>query len=468
MEKQFSKNELKSSIDDNMADIKEQQRKASTLSKPPFPLEVFPNFIQHVITELNHTNYFPIDFMGLGVLVATATAIGNSRQIKLKNNWHEIPSLFAVLVGDSSSKKTPSFKDFALQPILKKQGAAKEEYKSALFEWEERKKAAEENKEDFKEPPPIMKEYYVSDMTFECLVPIHINNPRSILAYKDELVSWFRTFNQYRKGADQQGWLSIYSGSPLKVNRRSEKEPLILERPSISVIGGIQTGLLCELAGENRDKDGFMFRLLYAFADPIEKEEWNDNEIDMGLIKEYECVIEHIYKIPYADESDCVILSFSDAAKALWVKFFNKIKVEESKAKKKNDEVKLSMLGKLIQQTARLALILEMLFYGCNESGGHEISEKAMKGAIALANYFKFTGEYAYQLAKDTEPETTKHSSSYKINWVEIFGTDQELKNQEIITRLVKKHGMSEPTANRCIKNDLVKVKYGIYSPIIT
>ncbi|TAH21227.1 MAG: hypothetical protein EAZ08_04305 [Cytophagales bacterium] len=39
MEKQFSKNELKSSIDDNMADIKEQQRKAHKGKIPHYKAE---------------------------------------------------------------------------------------------------------------------------------------------------------------------------------------------------------------------------------------------------------------------------------------------------------------------------------------------------------------------------------------------------------------------------------------------
>lgn len=463
MEKQFSVEALVSSVEENKADLREQKNKNAPLMKPPFPLEVFPSFIQHIIRELNRTNYFPIDFMGLGVLAATATAVGNSRQIKLKSNWYEIAALFCALVGDSSSKKTPSYKDFALKPIFKKQKNAKEEYEAAKFEWEEQKRLAEENGEDFAEPAPVMKEYYVSDMTFECLVPIHISNPRSIITYKDELSSWFQTFNQYRKGADQQGWLSIYSGSPLKVNRRSEKAPLILDRPSVSVIGGIPIGVLGNLAGENRDKDGFMFRLLYAFADSVEKEEWIDEEIDTSLLREYDSIIERIYGIPYESEADCMILSFSSAAKPLWVKFFNQIKSEEAKAKKKGDDVKVSILGKLIQQTARLALILEMLFYGCNESGGHEISEKAVKGAVKLAYYFKFTSELAFQLAKEISPDPTKQTT-YRVNWVALFGSAQELKSQDIIARLISKYGMSEPTANRCIKNDLVRVRYGVYS----
>lgn len=71
----------------------------------------------------------------------------------------------------------------------------------------------------------------------------------------DELASWFKNFNRYNKGSEQEFWLSVWSGNTVKVNRKTSDQYNI-PLPFISVAGTIQPGVLNELA-DNRTENGF-------------------------------------------------------------------------------------------------------------------------------------------------------------------------------------------------------------------
>ena len=86
---------------------------------------------------------------------------------------------------------------------------------------------------------PILKKFVVSDITPECLAFIHENNKRGICLYTDELASWFKNFNRYSKGSEEQFWLSLYNGKPIILDRRGSKNSVSVKNSFIGVIGTI-------------------------------------------------------------------------------------------------------------------------------------------------------------------------------------------------------------------------------------
>ena len=80
---------------------------------------------------------------------------------------------------------------------------------------------------------------------------------------------WFKNFNRYNKGSEEQFWLSVWSGKAIRINRKTT-EPTYITKPFISVIGTIQPGVLNDLA-DNRTENGFLDRLLFVAPENLTK-----------------------------------------------------------------------------------------------------------------------------------------------------------------------------------------------------
>lgn len=115
---------------------------------------------------------------------------------------------------------------------------------------------------------PVMGRVVADDTTIEALAGILESNPRGVLVARDELAGWVRAMDQYKggRGADQQNWLSLWSNSPISVDRKSRSEPVIVESPWVSVTGSIQPEILPDLSGGR--EDGLLDRFLFAYPDP--------------------------------------------------------------------------------------------------------------------------------------------------------------------------------------------------------
>ena len=59
------------------------------LSGTVFPVSVFPQPIQHIITELHECQSFPIDYVAASMLTAIAVGIGNTHLVQVKSGWQE-------------------------------------------------------------------------------------------------------------------------------------------------------------------------------------------------------------------------------------------------------------------------------------------------------------------------------------------------------------------------------------------
>ena len=84
---------------------------------------------------------------------------------------------------------------------------------------------------------PASGHVYVENITVESLARVLSRSPRGVLMIRDELTGWVLSLNQYRsgRGADRQIFLSIWSGEPTKIDRKSElDEPLIVTDPFVS------------------------------------------------------------------------------------------------------------------------------------------------------------------------------------------------------------------------------------------
>ena len=116
---------------------------------------------------------------------------------------------------------------------------------------------ATRKKDDPQPLKPVCKRMVISDTTTEALCLRLKENPQGLLLYRDELAGWIGSFNQYKKsGSDEAHFLSIWSGKAVRVDRKTDEQFLYVENPNLSIVGGIQPGILLrKLRGEHLDMD---------------------------------------------------------------------------------------------------------------------------------------------------------------------------------------------------------------------
>lgn len=395
------------SHDSNVSNDRVFQDLAELPDPEEFPLSAVPLTVRQFVREAAASVGCPVDYMGISALAALSAAIGDTRRIVLKKDWTEGAAIFGMIVGGPASKKTPAM-NLALRPVRERQMTLKteyerqkEEYESALRDYE---KAKKDGPSELRKPEkPTLVRTYADDTTVERLADILNENRRGLLIIKDELSGWLGAMNQYKqggKGADRQFWLSVHTNQPVSVDRKSSDEPVIVGRPFVSVIGGIQPEVLPDF-GKDRG-DGLIDRFIPVYPKP-RVGRWTDDEISDHVREEYANTLSNLYKLRHANDEEDPFPSrvgMTSEAKALFVAEYNKLH-DELESPGFPQRLRPAW-GKLEAYLARFALILAItrLAEVENPSRAETVTREDMAGAAKLLAYFKnhvrrvYTGLY--------------------------------------------------------------------------
>jgi hypothetical protein len=362
-----------------------------------FPVGAMPRACRHLIKEAAASIVCPPEFVALPMLAVLGSAIGTSRTLKLKEGWDESAAIFAAVVADPGEKKTPAAK-VAQAPALKRQAELKSEYLERKEEYEEglreheadKRRARKDDVADPKPPErPIMERTAVEDTTVEALSVILKGTPRGVVSVRDELSGWVRSMDQYKsgKGADRQFWISVWSNAYASVDRKSQDEPLILQKPFVGVSGSIQPTILPELIDSR--EDGMLDRFLFAYPDPIPSR-WSDEEIGEASRTAYRDLYDRLRELTlHTDDHgdpDPVRLEFSPDAKAVFVDAKNSHSAEKELP---GFPKRLGWFwSKLEGYLARLSLILA-LARRVEDGEPERVEPEDVLKAVALLDYFK-------------------------------------------------------------------------------
>jgi hypothetical protein len=395
-----NRNDRNDSNDSNDSEFRELRE----LPDPErFPVEVFPSSAARLVREAAAAIGCPDDFLALGVLAGLSAAIGDTRKILIKKGWTEGAAVYAMIVGDPASKKSPALYE-AMRPVLMRQLSLKAEYDRQREEYEIA--LARCDKDDEKPEKPVMGRTYVDDTTVEKLADILKENQRGVALIKDELSGWLGSMDQYKqggKGGDRQKWLQIHTNRPISVDRKSSEEPIIIPRPFVSIFGGIQPEILPDF-GKDRG-DGLIDRFIAAYPAPTVGR-WTDDEISDEAREGYKALIDALYRLePAEHEGDefASTVAMSGEGKAVFVREYNRLR-EELETPGFPQRLR-PVYGKLEGYLARFALVLAMARRAEARSTGGATMERVgredVEGAAVLINYFKnharrvYTGLYA-------------------------------------------------------------------------
>ena len=427
----------------------------------PFPVDIFPKSVQEIIYATNECLNFPIDFIGSSLLYSASVSIGNTFRIEVKRGWQENAVLYLSLVGRAGTNKSHPI-SFALKPIEVWDNVSIKKYNEDLSKYNQIVKMSKKEREelDISEPiKPVCEHYIVSDFTPESLADVHKNNKKGIGVYADELASWFKNFNRYNKGSEEQFWLSNWSGKAIRINRKTS-ESTYIPFPFISVIGTIQTGVLNELAN-NRTENGFLDRILFVVPDSLKKEYWSDVEVQPEIIENWQIIIDKLLNLPLDfDEINNPIpqiLKFTPQAKQ---HLFEWQKELTDLSNMPENEAISGTIAKIETYAIRFSLILQMIYFACDTSDGEAVGIEALKGALKLVEYFKRTALKVQYTLSNANPLDKFPIDKQKLYYSlpESFTTEQGLK---VATEL----GVAERTFKDFLNQDKLfkRIKRGEY-----
>lgn len=363
-----------------------QERKANR-----FPVEVFPLPVQQVITATNENLNYPIDFIGASLLYAVSVAVGNTHSVEVKKEFQQSAVLYLAIVARAGTTKSHPL-SFALQPIVEQDKRTYRQYEQQRQEYEKAVNLSKKEREQqaIDEPiKPVWQKFLLSDFTPEALAEVHKFNKRGIGVYVDELAGWFKNFNRYNKGSEMEFWLSQWSGKPINIDRKTG-EPVFIPLPFISVAGTIQKGILNELAKDSRTQNGFIDRILFVIPDNIQKEYWSETDLPPVVSENWERIVSNLLNLSVSNDDTLnpspEVLKFTPEAKKI---LFEWQKANTDQSNEAESEALSGIFSKMDMYVLRLALILEMLRYACDESDKQAVSIEAVQGAVKLVEYFK-------------------------------------------------------------------------------
>lgn len=344
-----------------------------------FPIEVFPEFLQHYINEctdkLNHTP----DYLGGSILSAASTLIGTSIKLKVKDSWNEKCNLFLAIVGKPGDGKSHSLA-LPFKPIEKREKEYYAEYKNKLKEYKEEQKNSDTANTIQK---PFIRKRIIQDFTIEALMLVHSYNELGITIKVDEAMGFFNNMGRYNSSGELQQYLSLWSGDSVSVDRKTS-ESIRIDDTFVGFIGSIQSAILHRLTKDDKGSNGFLERILWVFPDNPKKQYWGAEDINPKIQRSYDSLCSVIAELSETVEDPILLILNNDAWEYLqqWQNY-------NTDQQDGISDMEVSINKKLEQYVLRFCIILETLEAATKGRTPKTVSVQTIKNSILLYNYFQ-------------------------------------------------------------------------------
>ena len=166
---------------------------------------------------------------------------------------------------------------------------------------------------------------YVSNPTPEAINKMLAWNPHGLFARRDELVGFIEDLGgRYSNGSGGiPDFLSIFTNEHISIIRAGD-EPLIIPKPYLTVVGGIQPGILPTILGkEQMINSGFNYRWLFVAPEIKVTLERSLTGIDPMVLDYWEQLIVKFHNIAP------MTFTFDDEAQLLLNDYFREIRMKK-------------------------------------------------------------------------------------------------------------------------------------------
>ncbi len=356
-----------------------------TLDFEPMPLDVLPGALQQLVCEGCAAFECDGSMIALPALCVLSTAIGNSTRIRIKPDWIEPCAFWGIVISPSGTVKSPTL-DLALAPVYENERTARRDFERMMEAHHEAAQQARQEKTPAPETPTCRR-YRLGDVTTEGVARVMGENPRGVLLARDELAGWFNQMDAYRKGeSDLQTWIEFHGGRQTTIDRKTGDKPaLFIERPFVSVTGGVQPGIYARSLSGKHAESGFQARFLVAMP-PATAFGLSLASVSYETQNRYAALVYRLYELSAGPEGMPELVDVSPDAFAVLKAY------ADANAERMNgvpDGPVRALLGKAKMHAVRLALVLHV----CErvEAGASyldPVSMATMQRAIRLAEWF--------------------------------------------------------------------------------
>lgn len=394
----------------------------------PFPLHCLPKPIREYVEASSRSIECDPSMIAVFALGCLGSSIGHLTQIRIKADWHEPPLLWVGVVGKSGSGKSPALKA-ALAPLeeidreLHEQNArTREDFKQALRAWEVEEKRSKGKNPDPKPERPPSERLIVRDFTLESLGPILLENPRGLLYVADELNRLFKGMNKYNRGKDERdSWNQIFNAQSITIDRKHGDPPtLYIPVAGISVVGGIQPGVLSKTLNSEDWDSGFPARFLF-IAPPTKGKRWNESEPSRGIQNRYSEVFRKLRTNPVRRDGEgrgiTSFLNLTHEAKGdVWKPFFN----DHSEILEAANDRLQAAYAKILSYAARFTLIIHLSRLAAGEAVTSDwIDPQSVQAGCELARWFRSETERVYSVLGESHQAKRRRDL---IEWIRLEG----------------------------------------------
>jgi Protein of unknown function (DUF3987) len=277
------------------------------VSQPPsLSVDLLPEAIQSYVLDQSERMGTDPGVIGLCAIVSAAACIHDGIQLQpLRHDyeWTESARLWAVVVGDPSTRKSPAMSKAVrhakrIDMRMAEQNASElADYLHQHESWKEAKKS--KSSDPIAEPKkPQIQRLVVDDTTIEALSEVLKDNPRGVLAIKDELTGWFASMDAYKGGSkgasmDRSKWLEAYNGGRQIIDR-VQRGNIIVPNWSTCIVGGIQPDMMRKVAS-SMGNDGLLQRFMVLVARPAGAT--IDRVPDRAAIDRFNDLFDHLVSI---------------------------------------------------------------------------------------------------------------------------------------------------------------------------
>jgi len=439
--------------------LKALKQKSESLNEEKFknfPVRVFPNPIKEYIAHCCSVKGYSPDIYGASIFAALASAVGKSHKLYTFNGYEATANYFLMLVGSRGINKSEPLKD-AMAPIDQFQAKDYERYKFLL----------NNHKQNPEHYPikPFWGKHLMSDATPEAITVMLANFPRGTTLKVDEMGSVLLALDKYRKGADEQFYLSAWSNETISRDRITGDQVMAV-KPCLSMVGTIQNEVLSKVLF-GKEVSGFNDRFLFCAPRGLTVPYASTSFIDPKLKLQYGSIISKLLDFNLDAGNETTYLTYSNAAKEL-VNTWD-MRIVDILNLKETTETEKGIRAKLRIYIHRFALVIQMSIFSCTgeDSDRNEISAEAASSAIDLAEYFY---SQAHQLRikdkSDLLPEP------YKSIYAALPDDEAQFPTCSFI-ELCSRHEIGSRMAKKWLKENsdpnnpdrLIRwVKHGIYS----
>ena len=394
--------------------------------------------IQQIINAVTDCFQCSRDIVTSTLFAAVGAAIGKKIIIR-DGKFENYMSFWFCHVARSGSNKTSPVK-WVLQPLIDADRDSYKLYKKENDDWKQR------GGTDSGDLKPTFHQHLLCDSTPEARNKVLSDNPNGVLLYRDEIKGFLDDFGRYNKSGEVAQTLSIFDATDITINRKSD-EPLLLERPYLSIIGGIQPSILADAFGkEILMGNGFVPRWLFVFPEDTPPAMYRECSISTEITDSWNNLISSLLNYDFSTIGNEMLIR--GVAKEIYVDYYNQLqrKIAES------DDYMAAVYSKLQILVIRWAGVAQLL--GSNEIL-REIQPLTMKYAVNCMRYFESTAQKVYDLLHNpiTYNPVCKEDAICEIH--KKYG----IKN---ISQFAESIGVSQPYISKVLKKRAKVIGYDV------